>query len=730
MNTKTVTLILLAAGFLACGCADISEEEITGGDIDRTLPAPDGDDEAIETDVFTMLNLDWPGLEQVKAYYEDGEYYKAAYELREYWRNRGSAFNPEVDLLNTSITAIEQHIADQALEYRFRVSNFCEKNPDGSGSINGDETFYCFLVNDEIDWTLNDNLVNNGTSGLDQEWWYQKHRHQWMEPQAKAYWISRNEAYILNWIEVYSDWMDTYPCKMESMPVGGNDNNVDYEWKGLQVAERVLSQINIIPYYIQSENFTPEWLCAVLHAFGQSVEQMRLNYYEDGNILITQAQAVTFAGVLMPEFKNSETWASEGAGKLREGLDQFNEDGVHYQLDPSYHISAIADFMEITEMLDANGRSDLLGNVLETLEAAMAFVADITYPDYSIDNFNDTRSVSYTPSVLKRNFNSYSEAFPSNSYFRYMATEGADGSYPSTYMSNYTYSGYYVMRNGWSDASTMMVLKNCYDPINEWHNQPDNGTFGIWHRGRNFFPDAGVYSYSEGNDRTTYANTTNHNTVTIETHNYSGSYKQGHYAGSGTVNGNTDYIVTTHEMAEGVQHRRAVFFVDREFFVIVDDIYGATGEPVMNLHFHLTTGDSEATVVETPAATGTDVSAYTAGAHTAFSDGNNMLCRTFLEAVPASADDYNFNDLHSNVSNAISTVSGQRTGYRVGAAQPEGGAVRFITVIYPFSDSCDGLSIEAEFTDNGTTGTGAVHSDGSAVMVTVNGTEYYLSYSL
>ena len=79
MNTKTVTLILLAAGFLACGCADISEEEITGGDIDRTLPVPDGDDEAIETDVFGMLNLDWPGLEQVKAYYEADEYGIAYY---------------------------------------------------------------------------------------------------------------------------------------------------------------------------------------------------------------------------------------------------------------------------------------------------------------------------------------------------------------------------------------------------------------------------------------------------------------------------------------------------------------------------------------------------------------------------------------------------------------------------------------------------------------------------
>ena len=86
----------------------------------------------------------------------------------------------------------------------------------------------------------------------------------------RPYWISRNEDYILNWIEVYTDWMDTYPCKMESMPVGGDYNNEDYEWKGLQVAERVLSQINIIPYYIQSENFTPEWLCTVLHAVRDS----------------------------------------------------------------------------------------------------------------------------------------------------------------------------------------------------------------------------------------------------------------------------------------------------------------------------------------------------------------------------------------------------------------------------------------------------------------------------
>ena len=56
---------------------------------------------------------------------------------------------------------------------------------------------------------------------------------------------------------------------------------------------------------------------------------MRLNYYQEGNILLTQAQAVATAGILMPEFKNAEQWTNEGLQKVGVQLDeQFNNDGV------------------------------------------------------------------------------------------------------------------------------------------------------------------------------------------------------------------------------------------------------------------------------------------------------------------------------------------------------------------------------------------------------------------
>lgn len=59
-----------------------------------------------------------------------------------------------------------------------------------------------------------------------------------------------------------------------------------------------------------------------------------MNYYQSGNILISQYQAVATAGMLMPEFKNASTWATEGTQGLNESLDtQFNDDGVEYELD-------------------------------------------------------------------------------------------------------------------------------------------------------------------------------------------------------------------------------------------------------------------------------------------------------------------------------------------------------------------------------------------------------------
>ena len=82
-----------------------------------------------------------------------------------------------------------------------------------------------------------------------------------MLPQAKAYRISNNDKYTQSWIEVYKDWLKTFPYERGTVypPEGGSENDKDYQLKGLQVAERVLSQIDFKAYFIQSQSITPEW---------------------------------------------------------------------------------------------------------------------------------------------------------------------------------------------------------------------------------------------------------------------------------------------------------------------------------------------------------------------------------------------------------------------------------------------------------------------------------------
>lgn len=88
-----------------------SDEEVTTsqevGDGVQVLP-PSRPNEVIDARLFECINLDYPGLEKVKEFYENNEYYYAANELLKYYRNRSDIFNTGINLVNPSITASEK----------------------------------------------------------------------------------------------------------------------------------------------------------------------------------------------------------------------------------------------------------------------------------------------------------------------------------------------------------------------------------------------------------------------------------------------------------------------------------------------------------------------------------------------------------------------------------------------------------------------------------------------
>lgn len=84
-------------------------------------------------------------------------------------------------------------------------------------------------------------------------------------------------------------------------------------------------------------------------------------------------------------------------------------------------------------------------NYVGLLKKAARFVMDITYPDYSFDNFNDTGASSWTKSVLLGNFRRYMAMFPDDKEIAWMATEGKQGKTPEELIQLYKDGGYYMI---------------------------------------------------------------------------------------------------------------------------------------------------------------------------------------------------------------------------------------------------------------------------------------------
>ena len=168
----------------------------------------------LKSEVFSLLNLDYPGLEKVKALHEEGKDEDAAKALLDYYRARTNVKSPDIDLQNLKISKQEQKWADDGLEHTFFVHKGYQPSYNYGKDINWQY------------WPVKDNELR-----------WQLHRHKWFTPMGKAYRISGDEKYAKEWAFQYIDWIKKNPLtKMEKEhyelvsagEVKGNAENVRF----------------------------------------------------------------------------------------------------------------------------------------------------------------------------------------------------------------------------------------------------------------------------------------------------------------------------------------------------------------------------------------------------------------------------------------------------------------------------------------------------------------------
>ena len=593
----------------------------------RPAPTPTLGDQTVNR-LLSRLDLDRPSLEKVKAAGNDSSI--AARELLAYYRSRSSFKHPvdrsrRIDLRGKYASNSQLQTADNALKHILIASPSYPPHQFGP----------------DIDWSLQ--------PVPDDEWRWQLHRMSSWNALAKAYWHTGDENYARQYAAQLLDWIVDNP----------HDADHKYAWRSIEAGIRGHSWIDHFQHFLDSHSFTPQVLTAFMLSAADHADylyKVLAAVQRSSNWRLMEAEGLAFIAMTFGEFKDADQWLKRAIDRLNAEIKlQVRPDGMHFEQCFSYHTGCIKWFSRTAQLARLNGRGHTFGSDYHsTLERMCEALMKLALPDGKSTQFGDDHHRVNTRATLRR----WADLFDRDD-FRYLATAGQQGRPPDALAYTLSDSGFYSLRSSWRHDAICLVLK-C-GPDGGWHCQPDNGTFELYAGRRRLMPDSGTYIYSgDRHGRAWFRQTQVHQTLTLQGSNSAYHPRLRLFKPGARL----DALVVENQSYRDLLHRRAVMFVDKKFFVLVDDAIGPAGGPVY-LHFQLAPGSMVL-----------DDSALTA--RTDLPDGYNVL----VKAMPQPG---------------LSLVAQQgQVSFKYGHKQPRpafrfqitkdahAAVVRFVTVLIPY----------------------------------------------
>lgn len=430
----------------------------------------------------------------------------------------------------------------------------------------GQPAYPRFFCGNDIDW---------GTRPVpDNEWVWQLNRMNFWNAMGRVYWHTGDEKYAQAWCEQLMDWVNKNP----------NDEDHRYAWRSIEAGIRGNSWCELYQRFIDSPSFTPEVLITFLNSLHDHASFLMTKYTTNSNWALMEAEGLASIAILFPEFKESQSWREEAFRRLNIEIDkQVYSDGHQRELAMGYHVGCINWFLRTYELAKMNGYDNAFPKTyVEKIEKMCEVPMKLCHPDGTVVQFGDAWTGK--PGQYKNQFMNWSKLFERED-FLYLATDGTKGVAPEETAFALPESGLYSMRSGWDQDAIFLALK-C-GPNGGGHCQPDNGTFDLYAGGRILMPDAGSYIYSgDPEGRSWFRQTKVHQTITLNDRNSAYAPTLLYW----DTNKNLDVLVVENKSYDDLVHRRSMLFVDKRYFVIMDEAYGtATGD--VGLHFQLAPGE-------------------------------------------------------------------------------------------------------------------------------------------
>ncbi len=467
--------------------------------------------------------LDWTaaGLEKAKERYEKQEYEACMDEVAEHFRTRTA---PVYLFTRGEMEALRD---DQVLAEAQEVL---------------DHRIYGHSFEGEIDWHFNP----TAETSRDNEWSWSLFRHIYWQPLARAYVMTGDEKYTREFLRQMRAFLQAWPVKpfMEDDSYETKFGFPGHAWRTIETAMRMYT---VWLPCMEAFRTSPEWgredwvlfLTGVCDHADYLMDHYS-NHNRSSNWLTMESGALLQCGILFPEIRSD--WKMTGYRRvMHEVKYSFDNDGIHMERTPIYHMVAANVYLQCVRLCELNG-IPVAPYAEPELEKAADFLLSLVKPDFTTPMIGDADRIDLRArrcdTSLYEGMNLTFDPRDLNemrAYFRTMyertgrqeylwaASGGREGRPPERRDYAYTGAGIYIMRTGWGPEDDYFHIQGVQLERGEksTHSHNDTGHLELHIRGEDILTDSGRYIYNSSclkNLRHYFLSAKAHNTLYVDDH--------------------------------------------------------------------------------------------------------------------------------------------------------------------------------------------------------------------
>jgi len=335
------------------------------------------------------------------------------------------------------------------------------------------------------------NIKYGHRPGVDVKVPWELSRFQHLTTLGGAYFLSKNEKYVKEFVNQVTDWIEHNPPKF-----GVN-------WTcTMDVAIRVCNWLLAWEFFRGSPLINSQFIIKFFKSLLQHGRHIKnnLEYSETltSNHYLSDIVGLVYLGVLIPEFKESEKWKNFGIKELeKEMKKQVYSDGVDFEASTCYHRLVLELFFYATFLVIVNDK-----NFKEVLDMRYLLTLGAIFfrePKFKIKEFGFSEEASWV-------FGKKGYEIWQNLEENCLANIGSEA-FPD--------AGWYIMRND-KDYMIISCGPNGQNG-NGGHCHNDKLSFELCVDGEDVIVDPGTYVYTpEPEWRNKFRSTTYHNTVVVD----------------------------------------------------------------------------------------------------------------------------------------------------------------------------------------------------------------------